>query len=104
MKELLLVSANIIDDVINSRNRREDFAVVVEGQRALKLFKLFPCYQRYCDAYRQRKRGRIQCLLPFAWIALRSPTFWGACILADFEAKQHNFIYADGVLRAEFYF
>jgi hypothetical protein len=104
MKELLLESASIIEDVFSFRDRREDFAIVVAGKRAFKLFEDFPCYERYHNAYRQRKRGRIRHMIPFAWVGLKSPTFWGACILADFEARQHNFIYVDGVLRVEFYF
>jgi tetratricopeptide (TPR) repeat protein len=104
MKELLLKSDNLITEAINIRNRREDFAVVVDGNQALKLYKVVPYYERYRDTCRKREPGRIWQALSFGWRGLRRPIFWCVCTLADAEAKQSKFVYAEERLRAEFYF
>lgn len=104
MKELLLESSTIIEDIFSLRDRHENFALIVKGKRALKFFNDYPCYERYQDECCLRRRGRNKYFLSWAWVIMQSPTFWGACILADMEAKDHNFMYFDGVLRVEFYF
>jgi hypothetical protein len=104
MKKLLFESDNIIEDVIDARNRREDFFVTVEGNLALKLSRFAPYYERYRDAYRKNTPGKTWKMLSFAWRGLQTPLFWGICILADFEARRTKFVYVNGILRAEFYF
>lgn len=104
MKNLSIKSANIIAEVFDARDRREDFAVVVKGTLAERLYIIAPYYERYRDAYRKRISGRVWLLLSFAWMGLRSPIFWGVCIIADFEAKKSRFVYENKALRAEFFF
>lgn len=101
MKEFVFGSKDITDDVINAGDQREPFALIVNGKRALKLFKMEPRYAHLREVSRHRERARIFYILPLAW---NSPRFWGACTLADAKARDSMFIYENNVLRVEFYF
>jgi hypothetical protein len=104
MKELLLRSNSLINDVFSMRAHSENFAVIVENKQALRLYKIVPYYRRYRDAYRKNEPGKMWRLLSFSWRGMLDPKFWGACIIADFEADDSKFIYANDILRAEFLF
>lgn len=66
MKELSLQSEALITEVLNARNRHEDFVLIVKGRQATRLAHHVPYYERYRDAYRKRQRGRRWELLSFA--------------------------------------
>lgn len=104
MRELNLRSTSIFSDLLAARDSRQDFVLVVEGKKAEKLFRVVPYYERYRMAYLRSSRRGLKVLLPFAFRALRSPFFWGLCIMADFEASDSRFQLSGQTLRVEFSF
>ena len=105
MKELLLKSDSIHTDVVSARDQREDFAIVVEGKQALKLFRVVPSYECFRDSLRERVPGwRWRAWSFFFRALLTNMSFWAFCTQADFDARRTEFIYENGILKAKFYF
>ena len=119
MKELLFPSSNLDDlvcDVMYFQKRRENFAIIVEGEQAHRIYyKEIPSRRRFNEAYdknRSAKRWRAWPIriwfavwygLPYA-LTSRTSIFWLSFGIAVRDTVRHEFIYENNILRVEFYY
>lgn len=104
MRELNYKSKSIFSELLAARDSKQDFALIIEGGKAKRLFRVVPYYEKYREVYLRSSHRKLNVLLSFALRALLSPFFWGLCIMVDFEASESRFQFSDQTLRIEFYF
>lgn len=103
MSKIRYSRRSIITDVLRARDRDDDFSIDVEGRLAGRLYRSVQSYIPYRDGYiRKTQKKSIIHIFKFFFQAMKAPTFWSACVLADVEAKQSTFEFSDGRLSVFF--